>query len=198
MSETVWLIDALISKLENNYRYKCINGDKWICIRNFVSIDIQQKYLIHYQKFIQKYIKDKHFKTQQKSYLIPFSNDLHFQNEIIFKAKEYLQNIFQYNLEFNALDGTTLLYGINGKMASHKDGLSRPHITNEEWTFTINIGCDIEFELNGNQLIAHSGDILIMDSRHVLHGVKRIIPNTSPMDIPLNNSRLGIIFWETA
>ena len=132
-----------------------------------------------------------------KSFLIQYKH-LDFEREIIARAKQFVSKIKDYKLPFDDVDGVALLYGVNAKMEKHTDSLSRPSISNEEWTFTVNIGCDICFCLNDQPIIAHSGDILVMDSRVVMHGVTKIIPNTCPRQLPLKNARFGIIFWESA
>lgn len=177
-------------KGENNKK------DKWILIRNFLSNDIQIKYLKEYQQEISK-CDDKLLMESKKSFRIDYK-ELEFEKELIKKAKEFVSKIVDYKLPFDKLDGVSLLYGINAMMEQHTDSLSRPQITNEEWTFTMNIGCDICFRLNGKNIIAHSGDIIIIDSKAVMHGVDKIIPNTCPKDIPLSNARFGVVIWESA
>ena len=135
--------------------------------------------------------------NSEKSFRIDYK-EVQFEKISIKKAKEFASKITDYKLPFDKLDGVALLYGINAMMLQHTDSLSRPHITNEEWTFTVNIGCDICFTLNGKKIIAHSGDIIIMDSRAVMHGVDEIIENTCPKDIPLKNARFGVVIWESA
>ena len=157
--------------------------------------DIQQKYLKEYEESISK-CDDELLMKSMKSYRIDYK-EVEFEKELIKKAKEFVSKIVDYDLPFDKLDGVSLLYGINATMEQHTDSLSRPDITNEEWTFTVNIGCDICFKLNGKNVIAHSGDIIVIDSRAVMHGVDKIIPNTCPKDIPLTNARFGVIVWES-
>ena len=181
--------------MQDNYVRGIAKNDKWILIKNFVPKDIQQKYLDEYKQAISK-CDNKFLLNSKKSYRIDYK-ECKFDLEIISKAKQFISKIVDYDLPFHKLDGVALLYGINAKMEQHTDSLSRPDITNEEWTFTINIGCDIQFTLNGKTVTAHSGDVLIMDSRAVMHGVERIIPKTCPLFLPLQNARFGIVCWES-
>ena len=171
-------------------------NDKWILIRDFLTKDIQQKYLNEYQESISK-CDNKFLSKSKKSFRIDYK-ELKFEKELIIKAKKIISSIVDYNLPFDNLDGVALLYGINSMMEQHTDSLSRPNITNEEWTFTFNIGCDICFKLNGKSVIAHSGDVIIIDSRIVMHGVDKIIANTCPKYLPLTDARFGVIVWESA
>jgi hypothetical protein len=99
------------------------------------------------------------------------------------------------------LSGLSLLYGVGASMPSHYDSPTRPG-QREEWLAMITLGNSVVFRCNSEVLTLHSGDVLVMDSMAVLHGVERIIPDASENPIRpriglLNiQARLGILFWQ--
>jgi hypothetical protein len=99
------------------------------------------------------------------------------------------------------LSGLSLLYGLGASMPLHYDSPTKPG-QREEWLAMITLGNSVAFRCNSEVLILHSGDALVMDSMAVLHGVDRIVADTSECPIchriglPNVQSRLGILFWQ--
>lgn len=110
--------------------------------------------------------------------------------------------------ENTPLTGLALLYGPNGKMKAHYDSPTQPPsmtTRGEEWLCMMTIGATIQFRANDEILTLHSGDVLIMDSMAVLHGVEGIVVATNDsslalqdLGLPLANTRLGVLFWQAA
>jgi hypothetical protein len=101
----------------------------------------------------------------------------------------------------NPLSGLSLLYGIHASMTSHYDSPTQPG-QREEWLCMISFGNTILFRCDNEIVTVHSGDVIVMDSMAVLHGVERILPDNSLPSIctrigfPLTQVRLGVILWQ--
>jgi hypothetical protein len=99
------------------------------------------------------------------------------------------------------LSGLSLLYGIEGSMSPHYDSPTQPG-QREEWLCMMSLGNSMMFRCNDDIISVHSGDVVVMDSMAVLHGVERIVPDESDpslslrLGLPTTQSRLGIIFWQ--
>lgn len=89
-------------------------------------------------------------------------------------------------------------YDAQGKLGLHQDKteISRAPVV------SISLGDDCVFIIGGEErtspkhdIILHSGDVLVMGAEHRLayHGVRRILPNTAPAELGLQNAgRLNI------
>lgn len=104
-------------------------------------------------------------------------------------------------LAHGPLSGLSLLYGVDASMPSHYDSPTQPG-QREEWLAMITLGNSVAFRCNNEILILHSGDVLVMDSMAVLHGVERIVaddnenPICSRIGMPFLQARLGILLWQ--
>jgi hypothetical protein len=98
------------------------------------------------------------------------------------------------------LSGLSLLYGINSSMSPHYDSPTIPG-RREEWLCLMSFGNTMMFRCNDNIFAVDSGDVIVMDSMAVLHGVEQIVQDKSDptlslkLGLPLTQSRLGILFW---
>jgi hypothetical protein len=119
-------------------------------------------------------------------------------------------------LSTTTLSGLVLLYGRCAHMAAHYDSPTQPG-QRTEWLVNISLGQPIDFIVgHSNTVRLESGDVLVMDSMAVLHGVERILATESKdndtdntntigrkqrlhpyqrVGLPIN-SRLGILFWQ--
>lgn len=100
------------------------------------------------------------------------------------------------------LTGTALLYGRNAFMNPHYDSPTQPN-QKEEWLCILSVGLTMVFRCNDKTLRIESGDVLVMDSMAVLHGVEKILPdpegcaNSSWRQVGLPApSRLGLVVWQ--
>jgi hypothetical protein len=108
-------------------------------------------------------------------------------------TNKYLSKICE---ESTPLTGIALLYGQNASMPAHYDSPTQPG-QREEWLVMITLGLTVEFRCNTETLMLKSGDVIVMDSMAVLHGVVRIEPGSNACEqlgLPVQ-SRLGILFW---
>jgi hypothetical protein len=114
-----------------------------------------------------------------------------------------------------SLTGLALLYGPRGSMKAHFDSPTQPGQRNE-WLANISLGLPVDFVCNTDIVRLYSGDVLVMDSMAVLHGVKQIVmtdeahqsdSGTQTDNNPLHHDfcnriglpgpfRLGILFWQ--
>jgi hypothetical protein len=92
------------------------------------------------------------------------------------------------------LTGLALLYGPNSKMSPHYDSPTQLG-QKQEWLVMITIGKAVKFICNDDILTLSSGDALVMDSMAVLHGVQGILQDSCSIQLPLEGSRLGVLFW---
>lgn len=88
------------------------------------------------------------------------------------------------------------LYGPCSTMKPHFDSPTF-EASEHEWLVSFNVGLSLEFSADDQVLVLQSGDVLLMDTLAVKHGVKRVIPGTAPPDCPLKDARLGIMLWES-
>lgn len=103
-----------------------------------------------------------------------------------------------YNLTLRPETALINWYDAKGKLGLHQDKteISRAPVV------SISIGDDCVFIIGGMErtdpkydIVLHSGDVLVMGAEHrlVYHGVKKIIPNTAPAELGLENAgRLNI------
>jgi hypothetical protein len=98
------------------------------------------------------------------------------------------------------LAGLVLLYGLQASMPPHYDSPTQPG-QREEWLVMMTMGNDVRFRCNDDIVKLQSGDVLVMDSMAVLHGVESIVDNKNKgceeedLGLPIS-SRLGILFWQ--
>jgi hypothetical protein len=98
------------------------------------------------------------------------------------------------------LAGLVLLYGLQASMPPHYDSPTQPG-QREEWLVMMTMGNDVRFRCNDDIVQLQSGDVLVMDSMAVLHGVESIVDNNcqgcddEDLGLPIS-SRLGILFWQ--
>ena len=110
-----------------------------------------------------------------------------------------LETLSQPNIP---LAGLVLLYGLQASMPSHYDSPTQPG-QREEWLVMLTMGNDVRFRCNDDIVQLQSGDVLVMDSMAVLHGVESIVENDNggvriekpDLGLPIS-SRLGILFWQ--
>lgn len=99
------------------------------------------------------------------------------------------------------LSGLSLLYGISASMTPHYDAPTQRG-QREEWLVMMTLGNTALFRCNDEIIELHSGDVLVMDSMAVLHGVEGILADdrdptmSTKLGLPLAQSRLGILFWQ--
>lgn len=93
------------------------------------------------------------------------------------------------------LTGLALLYGPKANMSPHFDSPTQPG-QRHEWLVMMTVGKAVEFICNDNRITLSSGDVLVMDSMAVLHGVQGIIPDDCTIELPLQGSRLGVLLWQ--
>lgn len=105
------------------------------------------------------------------------------------------------SLSAGPLSGICLLYGLNASMSPHYDSPTQMD-QREEWLVMITLGNSALFRCNHDIIELNSGDVLVMDSMAVLHGVEGIVEDTtekstcSKLELPFAQSRLGILFWK--
>lgn len=93
------------------------------------------------------------------------------------------------------LAGLALLYGPAASMLAHYDSPTQPGVP-FEWLVVMTLGRAVRFRCNHNILTLQSGDVLVMDSMAVLHGVESIGDDCdADLGLPVS-SRLGILFWQ--
>ncbi|KAL7560647.1 hypothetical protein ACA910_001331 [Epithemia clementina (nom. ined.)] len=96
------------------------------------------------------------------------------------------------------LTGLALMYGLAASMPPHYDSPTQPG-KREEWLCMITIGQSVLFRCNDETLKLESGDVLVMDSMSVLHGVNQICNDAkhhhSLLGLPVQ-ARLGVLFWQ--
>jgi hypothetical protein len=108
-----------------------------------------------------------------------------------------LETLSQPNIP---LAGLVLLYGLKASMPPHYDSPTQ-HGQREEWLAMMTMGNDIRFRCNDDIVQLQSGDVLVMDSMAVLHGVESIVDNDAgcsekpDLGLPIS-SRMGILFWQ--
>jgi hypothetical protein len=110
-----------------------------------------------------------------------------------------LETLSQPNIP---LAGLVLLYGLQASMPPHYDSPTQPG-QREEWLVMMTMGNDVRFRCNDDVVQLQSGDVLVMDSMAVLHGVESIVDvdngggrdDKSELGLPIS-SRLGILFWQ--
>ena len=97
-----------------------------------------------------------------------------------------------------ALSGVVLAYGLNGSMPPHYDSPTQPG-QREEWLAMITVGQSVDFPCNNDNLKLESGDVLVMDSMAILHGVDGILSdaryNLNDVGLPCQ-CRVGVLFWQ--
>jgi hypothetical protein len=89
------------------------------------------------------------------------------------------------------LAGLVLLYGLKASMPPQPG-------QREEWLVMMTMGRDVRFRCNDEIVQLQSGDVLVMDSMAVLHGVESIVDSQEcdeDLGLPIS-SRLGILFWQ--
>lgn len=98
------------------------------------------------------------------------------------------------------LAGLALLYGLKASMPPHYDSPTQPG-QREEWLIMMTMGRDVRFRCDDDIVQLQSGDVLVMDSMAVLHGVESIVDTNNggcdedDLGLPIA-SRLGILFWQ--
>jgi hypothetical protein len=111
-----------------------------------------------------------------------------------------LETLSQPNIP---LAGLVLLYGLQASMPAHCDSPTQPG-QREEWLIMMTMGNDVRFRCNDDIVQLQSGDVLVMDSMAVLHGVESIVDvengagcddEKPDLGLPIS-SRLGILFWQ--
>jgi hypothetical protein len=110
-----------------------------------------------------------------------------------------LETLSQPNIP---LAGLVLLYGLKAAMPPHYDSPTQPG-QREEWLVMMTMGNDVRFRCNDDIVQLQSGDVLVMDSMAVLHGVESIVDlddgggriEKPDLGLPIS-SRLGILFWQ--
>jgi hypothetical protein len=111
-----------------------------------------------------------------------------------------LETLSQPNIP---LAGLALLYGLKASMPPHYDSPTQPG-QREEWLVMMTMGNDVRFRCNDDIVQLKSGDVLVMDSMAVLHGVESIVDvdnsqgcsdDRPDLGLPIS-SRLGILFWQ--
>jgi hypothetical protein len=106
-----------------------------------------------------------------------------------------LEKVSQPNIP---LTGLALLYGLKASKLAHYDSPTQPG-QREEWLAMMTMGRDVRFRCNDDIVQLQSGDVLVMDSMAVLHGVESIVDDDTGCDTELGlpiKSRLGILFWQ--
>jgi hypothetical protein len=99
------------------------------------------------------------------------------------------------------LSGLSLLYGTNAAMSPHYDSPTQ-YQQRAEWLVLITLGNTVDFRCHDQVIPLHSGDVLVMDSMAVLHGVERIHVDTDcptlshQLQLPGHQVRLGILLWQ--
>ena len=100
--------------------------------------------------------------------------------------------------ENTPVTGVALLYGLKASMLPHYDSPTQPG-QQEEWLSMTTIGQSVFFRCNSDTLHLESGDVLVMDSMSVLHGVDRVAVeckhNHEELGLPCP-SRLGVLVWQ--
>jgi hypothetical protein len=105
------------------------------------------------------------------------------------------------NISRGPLSGLSLLYGLHAHMAPHYDSPTQPG-QREEWLAMITLGNTARFRCNDDIIQLHWGDVLVMDSMAVLHGVEGILADhqdptiSEQLGLPVAQARLGILFWQ--
>jgi hypothetical protein len=99
------------------------------------------------------------------------------------------------------LSGLSLLYGTKAAMSPHYDSPTQ-YQQRAEWLVLITLGNTVDFRCHDQVIPLQSGDVLVMDSMAVLHGVERIHVDTAcptlshQLQLPGDQVRLGILFWQ--
>jgi hypothetical protein len=99
------------------------------------------------------------------------------------------------------LSGLSLLYGTKAAMTPHYDSPTQ-YQQRAEWLVLITLGNTVDFRCHDQVIPLHSGDVLVMDSMAVLHGVERIHVDTDcptlshQLQLPGDQVRLGILLWQ--
>lgn len=88
------------------------------------------------------------------------------------------------------------LYGPESSMATHYDSPTFPG-SNDEWLVSLNVGLSMRFAANDSELLVKSGDVLVMDTLNVRHGVLGVVQNSAPESCPITDCRLGVMLWES-
>lgn len=115
-------------------------------------------------------------------------------------ALQLPDNVALPNVARGPLSGLSLLYGLNASMASHYDSPTQVG-QREEWLAMITLGNTALFRCNDEVIQLHSGDVVVMDSMAILHGVECIIANQDTsmslsLGLPAVEVRLGILLWQ--
>lgn len=88
------------------------------------------------------------------------------------------------------------LYGPQSSMVAHHDTPTFPG-SKDEWLVSFNAGLTMNFEADGEPLPLASGDVVVMDTLAVKHGVLGILPGTAPAECSLQDARLGLLLWSS-
>ncbi|GBG29197.1 Hypothetical Protein FCC1311_054192 [Hondaea fermentalgiana] len=88
------------------------------------------------------------------------------------------------------------LYGPKSSMVAHHDTPTFAG-SQDEWLVSFNAGLTMIFEADGEELPLSHGDVVVMDTLAVKHGVRRIIPDSAPSHCSLQDARLGLLLWSS-
>jgi hypothetical protein len=96
------------------------------------------------------------------------------------------------------LTGLALLYGPQASMSPHYDSPTQPG-QRSEWLVMITVGLNVNFRLQEQVHQLHSGDVVVLDSMRVLHGVESIAATGQDQNEALGlppACRLGVLLWQ--
>lgn len=120
-------------------------------------------------------------------------------------AAEYFPDkseLLHMSQQSTPLTGLALLYGVHTSMPPHYDSPTQPG-RRHEWLVMLTLGNPVIFRCNDTRILLQSGDVLVMDSMGVLHGIDDVLELTEPGKHNLHEklglpypSRLGILFWQ--
>ena len=131
---------------------------------------------------------------------LPMSLTLARRAFLVSRDALHRQGAILHDDERTPLTGLALMYGPHARMKAHYDSPTQPS-KREEWLCIMTVGATVQFRANHEILSLHSGDVLIMDSMAVLHGVEGIVNDDSSLQslgLPHSNTRLGVLFWQAA
>jgi len=172
--------------------------NKWFVLRGFLSQECQLALLKELEDKIKDADGDHNVLTSKK----PVRLRMHEQLKPA-ECSEFLEALAERAFAAG-LDGLVLkrpfmtigwLYGENASMTAHYDAPSFQRAY--EWVVSFNVGLTVVFIADDEELMLHSGDVLIMDTLNVKHGVTRVVQNSCPPWCPLKKARLGLLMWES-
>jgi hypothetical protein len=123
--------------------------------------------------------------------------DVEWRSSIAYSATD--RQIWQYLSQPDTpLTGLALLYGPQASMSPHYDSPTQPG-QRSEWLVMITVGLNVNFRLQEQVHQLKSGDVVVLDSMRVLHGVESIVATGQDQNEALGlppASRLGVLLWQ--